>query len=624
MLSLAGCAPPPSQPSVPDQQRISLEAPARSLLAENRKADAARAYLRAAEQAPMPLAAEFRVLAAEHFLDAGESGSALRALEPDAGKTLPVSLVNRHYMVRAGVALDRGDPVASLRALDAVAGGDLSGSDAARFYAIRAGALELNNDPMGALHALTRRSTLLPPASPELRANDESIWRLLGRTPESVLRAQPVRPPETLSGWLELRRLASSNSASPEQFQLALDAWRRAYPGHPANASVLASIEDTIRNQSAVATRVALFVPLSGDFAPAGQAIRDGFEAAWETDAGNPQRPTFVPLNSDVGDIASAYATAVAQGADFVVGPVRKELVGALYRSGVISVPTLLLNELEDGGDLAANIEQLAPTFEFSLSAEGEAREVARKAFADGHVRAATLVPVGEWGDRVEAAFIDQWQALGGVAVTSVRIPEEAEALSDVIKDLLGLSQSEARTRRLRDALSRRLAHQASARADIDFLFLAAFPDVARQVKPLLLFHRAADLPVYATSHAYSGRPDPERDQDIEGVIFGDMPWTLDPARTAVGQSLRERWPNAPSSLLRLYAFGADAYALVGQVRRLRANPEDVYPGISGHLSVQADGRVRRGLSFATIEQGMAQPLDQREVEPPLPPTRRF
>ncbi|WP_404854442.1 penicillin-binding protein activator, partial [Escherichia coli] len=43
--------------------------------------------------------------------------------------------------------------------------------------------------------------------------------------------------------------------------------------------------------------------------------------------------------------------------------------------------------------------------FQFGLAAEDEARAVASRAWGDGMRRAVALVPRGEWGDRVLAAF---------------------------------------------------------------------------------------------------------------------------------------------------------------------------------------------------------------------------
>ncbi len=166
------------------------------------------------------------------------------------------------------------------------------------------------------------------------------------------------------------------------------------------------------------------------------------------------------------------------------------------------------------------------------------------------------------------------------------------------------------RAKSLRGLLARNIKHEPEPRSDLDAIFLAAFPQTARQLRPLLQFHRAERVPIVATSHIYSGRPDPGLDQDIEGVVFGDMPWLLDPdTYTLPGQAARI-WPESGGPAGRLYAFGADAYALVARLRELRKSPAANYPGLTGTLSLDSDRRVRRELEWASIREGVPVRVD--------------
>ena len=61
-------------------------------------------------------------------------------------------------------------------------------------------------------------------------------------------------------------------------------------------------------------------------------------------------------------------------------------------------------------------------------------------------------------------------------------------------------------------------------------MFLAATPQQARQIKPTLAFQYAGDLPVYATSHLYTGTNNPTQDQDLNGIRFCETPWLLNPS----------------------------------------------------------------------------------------------
>ena len=58
-------------------------------------------------------------------------------------------------------------------------------------------------------------------------------------------------------------------------------------------------------------------------------------------------------------------------------------------------------------------------------------------------------------------------------------------------------------------------------RQDADVVFLFSQNDSeARSIKPLLAFHYAGDLPVFALSNIYNGTPD-ERNRDSERYLLG-------------------------------------------------------------------------------------------------------
>ena len=45
-----------------------------------------------------------------------------------------------------------------------------------------------------------------------------------------------------------------------------------------------------------------------------------------------------------------------------------------------------------------------------------------------------------------------------------------------------------------------------------------------------MAFQYAGDLPVYATSHLYTGTNNPTQDQDLNGIRFCETPWLLNPS----------------------------------------------------------------------------------------------
>ncbi len=99
---------------------------------------------------------------------------------------------------------------------------------------------------------------------------------------------------------------------------------------------------------------------------------------------------------------------------------------------------------------------------------------------------------------------------------------------SEKISQLLAVDASDERKKALRALTGEAIEFESRRRQDVDFIFLSALSQAGRQIKPTLAFYYASDLPVYATSHIYSGEPAKTRDQDLNGISFTSMPWTLE------------------------------------------------------------------------------------------------
>jgi outer membrane PBP1 activator LpoA protein len=110
-------------------------------------------------------------------------------------------------------------------------------------------------------------------------------------------------------------------------------------------------------------------------------------------------------------------------------------------------------------------------------------------------------------------------------------------------------------------------------------------------------------VPTYATSDAFE--PDTRSNQDLEGLMFPDMPWMLGgELADAVRAAVRDAWPNGGPRRGRLFAFGFDSYRLAVALRaRGVSNPVSI-EGLTGHLSLDADRRVHRDLNWAQIHDG--------------------
>ena len=611
--SLAACVDAPPRPD------DGTDLAARSLLGEGRFLDAAAEYQRLAALAEGGAAWHFTLNAAQALVAGEQSDAALETLEDGDWSEASSAQRTKRAALRAELLLARGEAEHALALLPDPIVNSASPSMARGMRKTRAEAfLAAGRRLDAAREAVALEDSGL--AARAARENHHFIWGALSGLATDELSAVRTPPRSRLGGWVELVVLHRRFLFDSTQFAQAVGEWEIRFPAHPAAPEWAREL----LAESAIASRppakVALLLPAQGTFAAAARAIRDGFLAGWYEEGDPETRPAIIVRDTSDADMATLVAGVVEEGAEFIVGPLRKSLVREAAALGPPVVPMLSLNVLGD----AAAAQPEEDFYQFALSPEDEARSAAQRAWRDGYARAAVLAPEGEWGARVARAFSSAWKGLGGHIVetqyyaTGSGEDSQPPDMSVPVVMLLNVDESRARRDELRAALGRRLHFEPRRRSDVDFVFMAGFPREARQFRPQFEFHDAASVPIYSTSHAYSGIPEPEGDVDLENVVFGDMPMVL-PASggaAALRGRLSSLWPDRMRVHLRLYAFGLDAFALVTRLRHLDAAPENVYEGRTGRLRVDDTGRIHRELTWARFEDGLPRPLDPRLMAP--------
>ncbi|MDR9754077.1 penicillin-binding protein activator [Pseudomonas sp. SZMC_28357] len=499
----------------------------------------------------------------------------------------------------AELAMTRNQPKAALTALSHPSLqrlGELPVDQQIRTGTVHARALEADGQT---LPAARERIFIAPLLSGEAAAkNHEAIWTLIASLPTDQL--QPTTT-DDLGGWMSLA-LAVKTAGTLEQQQAAIDTWREQNPKHPAAIQLPLPLTKLKELASAPLGKIALLLPQDGPLASVGKALREGFMAAHYQAQQAGQKPPAIEFydSSKLTNLDEFYRKAQADGVQLVVGPLEKPLVKQLSTRPQLPIATLALNYSEG--------EQGPPQlFQFGLAAEDEAREVSRRARADGLHRAAVMVPKGEWGDRVLKAFSQDWQANGGTIIGIERVDQPVQ-LAQQIADLFQLRQSEGRAKSLQSTVGSQVAAQPSRRQDIEFIFLAATPQQAQQIKPTLNFQYAGDVPVYATSHVFSASGDVNQYNDMNGIRFCETPWLLD-ANDPLRKQVTAQWPQAGGSLGRLYAMGVDAYRLAPRLGQLKALPDSRIEGQSGSLGMTQTQRIQRQLPWAEFVSGQVQRL---------------
>lgn len=541
-------------------------------------------------------AATLRLAAADQSFQQGDLEQARRIISQVPIEQLPPAQQIFASTLQAELALTVNDPQKALQALQHPAFerlAELPVDQQVRSQLVRAKALEASDQPLAAARERIFIAPLL--SGEDARSNHETIWRLVSALPIEEL--QGATDPD-LAGWLSLAR-AVKQAGTLGQQQRAIDTWIQQNPQHPASRQLPEPLVTLRELADRPLTHVALLLPMDGPLAGVARALRDGFLAAHlEAQSQGSEMQIELFDSTRLTSLDAFYQQAQAAGVQLVVGPLEKNLVRQLSEKDELPITTLALNYSDAG---QSNPPQL---FQFGLAAEDEAREVARRAWADGHRRAIALTPRGEWGARVLEAFRQSWQEAGGTLVAAQALAEPVE-MANQIANILQIRNGDS---------GNQASQQPSRRQDVDFLFLAATPQQAQQVKPTLIFQYAGDLPVYATSHLHAANENRSQYLDLEGVRFAETPWLLNP-QLPLRQQVERKWPQAGGSLGRLYAMGADAYLLAPRLNQLLALPDTQLEGVSGTLSLNPSQRIERQLPWAEFQDGAVRALTDYPIE---------
>jgi outer membrane PBP1 activator LpoA protein len=544
-------------------------------------------------------AALLRLSAADMAYRQGNAGQSAQILQQVPVEQLKPGQQIFANTLAAELAMARNQPKAALTALSHPSLQRLSEmptEQQVRTGTVHARALEADGQTLAAARERVFIAPML--TGDAARKNHEAIWALIASLPTDQL--QPTTT-DDLGGWMSLA-LAVKSAGTLEQQQAAIDNWRAQNPKHPAAIQLPLPLTNLKELASQPLGKIALLLPQDGPLASVGKALREGFIAAHYQAQQAGQKPPAIEFydSSHLTSLDEFYRKAQADGVQLVVGPLEKPLVKQLSTRPQLPITTLALNYSE--GEQGP-----AQLFQFGLAAEDEAREVSRRARADGLHRAAIMVPKGEWGDRVLKAFSQDWQANGGSIVVTERVDQPVQ-LAQQIADMFQLRQSEGRAKSLQSTIGSQVSAQPSRRQDIEFIFLAATPQQAQQIKPTLNFQYAGDVPVYATSHVFSASGDVNQYNDMNGIRFCETPWLLD-ANDPLRRQVTAQWPQAAGSLGRLYAMGVDAYRLAPRLGQLKALPESRVEGQSGSLGITQNQRVVRQLPWAQFVNGQIQRL---------------
>lgn len=546
------------------------------------------------------------------LLDAEELDWARNTLSQINASSVPQELSVRYAVLNAAIAMAQGQLFVAKRYLwdDMVvraAQESASLDQRITYHHVRAQLLYSLADYRASIaERISLAKLITDPEKSE--KNQDLLWQaLMELSYKDLMMESQMQNNRVARGWYNLAALSKNNQTNIRLQLQDVESWVMNWPEHPASLRLPADLQLLKQLAEEQPKHIAVLLPMSGKLEPAANAIRDGFMAAYyhaKEQGDQVAELRFYDTAND--DINIVYDNAVSSGAELVVGPLEQEKIAELALRPELPVATLALNRL------TGPLDQAGKLFQFGLPLEDEAEQVAEQAWKDGHRRAMILAPASTNGDRSVISFSERWKALGGEIINDYRYKDQS-TYSDLVKQAVDIKDSEERRSDIRYLMGRPIEFEPRRRKDIDFIFLFANANQARQIKPILAFHYAGDVPVYAVKDVFNGRQDPKLNKDLNEIRFTTIPWYFEaelPEKSDIANY------SSSISFQTLYALGVDAYHIHPRLRQLESIKQAHFYGATGALSIDEKRKVLREQIWAKFVNGYAYPtasVDNKE-----------
>ena len=297
-------------------------------------------------------------------------------------------------------------------------------------------------------------------------------------------------------------------------------------------------------------------------------------------------------------------------GASIVVGPLLKNQVEELTKSNT-PLNVLALNQPEQ-------VQNRANICYFALSPEDEARDAARHIHEQGKQAPLLLIPRSSLGDRVATAFAQEWQQLGGGIVLQQKFGSASELRAGINGgagiSLTGspvtasLPQQQGVTIGGLTIPAPPTDAQISGGGKVDAAYILATPQEIAFIKPMIAMRNGSQsgATLYASSRSAQGTAGPDFRLEMDGLQYSEIPMLAGSNPTLMQQALGA--VRNDYSLARLYAMGADAWALANHFTQMRQVPGFELNGNTGDLTANQDCVINRKLSWLKYQQGQIVP----------------
>lgn len=490
-------------------------------------------------------------------------------------ETAPV--IPENPIESSALQLSQNRPESAIITLNAIDPRSLSETQRADVLRIKASAYRQLGMTIAALRFDAERLRYLE--ADQLNAETRRILGELEQLPDRILLGLSIGT-DLLAGLAHALQLKTTSTTDED----AISQWLRKYRAHPLLNARLTDYEFLTEAALPDDFKVTVLLPLSGDWANAGRAIRDGILFEYQ------QRQTTVGVALTVIDSESLtpeqlIATGQSTDTEFVIGPLQKDKIAILLESKP-RMPLLLLNRVQTNALLLKS-----PTYSLSLAVEDDAEstinQIAREV---DQARVVVFHSDSPLGVRSAQAIRQQLTVVGGSHAGQFILDDKKPETA--ITQAFGVTDSENRRRELSKTLALRLEHTPRIRQDMSAVVVHTDPKKAQRIRPLLDFYYLDQTPVYLIGAYRDDLPDIV--EDLKNTRVMVTPWDLG---TPAKQALASR-PLARGVFGSLVGVGIDAMSMAVQ---LGFGGSTSIQGETGFLTLSADSMIHRQLSTIHI-----------------------
>lgn len=467
------------------------------------------------------------------------------------------------------------------------------------YYEQRAQLLIKNNESILAIETLTLAEQTATNIEQRLKVQ-ELIWSIYQTLSLERLNAINTNNYSYQQlGWHQLALLSKNSFSSPEMLTKKLKQWKIDFNSHLAINDLPEQLLMTVNITPFKPQKIAVILPLTGRYARLGEVVQNGLLSHLLTTNGEQEIITFD--SNELGAV-NAYEQAIKLNSEFIIGPLLKNNVAEVSTIET-SISTLFLNT-------PSNVTRLSNQFYFSLDKENEAIQGAHYIFQQGRKRPVIVAPDNVKGHQMAKLFQEQWLELhnSDLQVNDIEpiFFTNDNELKSSIEQLFETNKSQARINLTRLLVGSKMKSETRSRRDIDAIYLVANPKQTAMLMPsveVTVSAFASQVPVFVGSSGNAHRFNDSGLTHLNQLNVSEIPWFLTSSQLSPSV-IKKLWPNMSQSQLRLFAMGHDALAIIPQLAHMEYFPGYKRAGLTGDLSLDENGHIKRQLSWAQFQRG--------------------